>query len=81
MYLYNNNIVGISSHFIYEATIYQLTPGTAVLLETKYFRSEKLLKISKETEIKRFSNFIIIKYINIIAVPIDFANDYKLKEI
>lgn len=81
MYLYNNNIVGISSHFIYEVTIYQLTRGTAVLLETKYFRSEKLLKISKETEIKRFSNFIIIKYINIIAVPIDFANDYKLKEI
>lgn len=81
MYLYNNNIVGISSHFIYEVTIYQLTRGAAVLLETKYFRSEKLLKISKETEIKRFSNFIIIKYINIIAVPIDFANDYKLKEI
>ena len=81
MYLYNNNIVGISSHFIYEVTIYQLTSGTAILLETKYFRSEKLLKISKETEIKRFSNFIIIKYINIIAVPIDFANDYKLKEI
>lgn len=80
-FLYNNNIVGIYSDFLYEVTYYAVTSNVARLLKTKYFKSKTLLNISKDVEVKKFSNFNIIKYINIIAVPLDFVNDYKLKEI
>ena len=68
-------------YFLYEVTIYQISKGMARLLESKYYKSDKLLKIKKSSSYKKYRNFSIIRCIDLLAAPIEFIKENKLSEI
>lgn len=78
-YRFNNNIVEEMPYFLYEVTIYQIKKDTANLLYSQLYKSNKFLEISKDTIIKKFRNFIIAKYVNIIGVTKEFIEDNHLQ--
>ena len=78
LYRFGDNKVEILPYFLYDVSIYKITKDTAFCLESCYYKSDKLLNIKKETISKKFLNYSIVKYISIIGVTKQFAEDNHL---
>lgn len=77
-YLLGNNIIEVLPYFLYEISIYKITKNTAGLLESKYYTSTKLLNIKKDVVCKKYKNYSVIRFITLLATPIDFIIENKL---
>lgn len=65
-------------YFLYEVIIYKATKNMAGLLDSKYYKSDKLLKIKNEVTCKKFKDYQIIRYINLLGAPMEFIKENKL---
>lgn len=65
-------------YFLYEVSIYKITKSMACILDSKCFKSDKLLKIKKTVEHKKLKDYSIVRYINLLGAPIDFIKENNL---
>ncbi len=77
-YRFGENRIESMSYFLYEVNIYKVTKNMTCLLDSKYYKSDKLLKIKNEVTCKKFKNHQIIRYINLLGAPIEFIKENKL---
>lgn len=75
-YLLGDCRVEVMPYFLYEVCIYKITKNRAVLLESKFYKSDKYLNC--KSEIKRYSNFSIVKSADLLAVTEEFVKENKL---
>lgn len=52
--------------FIYDVSIYKVYKRGAFLIDTQLYTSNKKLNITKPTTIKRFRNYSIVRYIDLV---------------
>ena len=79
LYLLGKDKVEIFPYFLYEVTLYELSKNRARLLQSNYYKSDKLLNIKKEI-IKKKKNRLFIKSINLLGVPFEFIKENNLKK-
>lgn len=77
-YRFGDDKIEVMPYFLYEVTIYQICKSMARLLESKYYKSDKLLKV-KDTAIK-YSDYSIVRNITLLAAPIEFIKENNLQE-
>ena len=65
-------------YFLYEVSIYKIAKNMAGLLDSKYFKSDNLLKIKNEVTCKKFKDYKIVRYINLLGAPMEFIEENNL---
>lgn len=80
-YRLEENRIEPMSYFLYEVSLYKITENTANIIDSKYFKSNKFLEI--KIECKKFKNFLLIRYVNLLGAPIEFIreNDIPIYEL
>ena len=66
-------------YFLYEVSIYKIAKDMACLLDSKYFKSDNLLKIKNEVTHKKFKDYQIVRYINLLGAPMEFIEENNLQ--
>ena len=79
LYLFGNDKIELLSYFLYEVTIYEITKNRVRLLASKYYKSNKELKL-KGSISKKYRNKLIIKNVSLLGVPFEFIKEKKLKK-
>lgn len=79
LFRFGNDKIEVLPYFLYEVTIYQISKNMVRLLESKYYKSDKLLNV-KDTAI-RYKNYSLIRNITLLAAPIEFIKENNLQEL
>ena len=79
LFLFGNDKIEVLPYFLYEVTIYQISKSMVRLLESKYYKSDKLLNV-KDTAI-RYKNYSLVRNITLLAAPIEFIKENNLQEL
>lgn len=77
-YRFGSNRVEIMPYFLYEVSIYKITKNMVCLVDSCFYKSDKLLKIKKDTTIIKHLNYSIVRFINILGVTEEFVEDNLL---
>lgn len=77
-YRFGENRIEPMPYFLYEVSIYKVAKNMAGLLDSKYYKSDKLLKIKNEVTCKRFKDYQIIRYIDLLGAPMEFIKENNL---
>lgn len=80
-YKYEDCRIEILPYFLYEVSVYKIEPKRANILLTKYYTSNKLLKVKGTEVIKRFNKFNIECFVILLGAPQSFIKEYNLPEI
>lgn len=78
IYEYRGNPIEVLPTFLYEVSLYKIFPNSASLLSSRYYTSNKLLKIEETKVVKRFKNFFIERFTTLLGTPISFIKDNNL---
>lgn len=79
LYEYNGNLVEELPYFLYEVCIYKISLNNANLLSSKYYTSNKLVKLKDIVIMYRFKDFNIQRFISLIGAPRQFIRENNLK--
>ena len=79
LFRFGNDKIEVLPYFLYEVTIYQISKSMVRLLESKYYKSDKLLNV-KDTAI-RYKNYSLVRNITLLAAPIEFIKENNLQEL
>lgn len=77
-YRFGENRIEPMPYFLYEVSIYKITKNMACILDSKYFKSDKLLKIKKDAEYKKVKDGTIARYIDLLGAPMEFIQENNL---
>lgn len=77
-YRLQDNRVTITSFFLYEVSVYKIEPNCVSILGSKFYKSDSLLNIKKETTEKKFKNYSIVKFVDLLGVPESFVKENNL---
>lgn len=77
-YRFGENRIEPMPYFLYEVSIYKITKNMAGLLDSKYYKSDKLLKIKNEVESKKYKDYSIVRYIDLLGAPMEFIRENNL---
>ena len=77
-YRFGENRIEPMPYFLYEVSIYKVAKNMSGLLDSKYYKSDKLLKIKNEVTCKRFKDYQIIRYIDLLGAPMEFIKENNL---
>ena len=80
-FLFGDDKIEAKSDFIYEVTLYEHSKNFIRLLDSCYYKSNKLLKLKNKIIIKRYKNRYLIKSINMIGAPLEFIKENNLKQL
>lgn len=81
IYEKDNQRVTISDKFIYCESIYALSKGRAEMLEEKYYSLLEPLKIKNKNLKKKFKDYILFRYIDLISAPEEYLLINKFKKL
>lgn len=81
IYEKDNKCVTISDKFIYCESIYALSKGRAEMLEEKYYSLLNPLKIKKKNLKKKFKDYILYRYIDLISAPEEYLLNNKFRKL
>lgn len=65
-------------YFLYEVSVYKIAKNMAGLLDSKFFKSDKLLKIKNEVTCKKFKDYQIVRYVDLLGAPMEFIEENHL---
>lgn len=65
-------------YFLYEVSVYKIAKNMAGLLDSKFFKSDKLLKIKNEVTCKKFKDYQIVRYVDLLGAPMEFIEENNL---
>ena len=77
-YRFGENRIEPMPYFLYEVSVYKIAKNMAGLLDSKFFKSDKLLKIKNEVTCKKFKDYQIVRYVNLLGAPIEFIEENHL---
>lgn len=77
-YRFEEHRVEPMPYFLYEVGIYKITNDSACILGSKYFKSDKLLNLKSEVEQRKFSNYRLLKYVDLLGAPMEFIEENNL---
>lgn len=77
-YRFGENRIEPMPYFLYEVSVYKITKNMAGILDSKFFKSDKLLKIKNEVECKKFKDYQIVRYIDLLGAPMEFIKENNL---
>lgn len=77
-YLLQGNIVETMPYFLYEVSVYKIAKNIAALIGSRFYKSDKLLKIKNDLTVKKFKDYKVVRYINILGVPKEFVEENNL---
>lgn len=80
-YDYKGNSVELAPAFIYEISIYKYWNRGFCLIDSKCYYASELLPIKKDSEIKKYKDFSLLKEISLVGVPQEFINNNNLKQL
>lgn len=79
LYEYNGNLIEELPYFLYEVCIYKISLNNANLLSSKYYTSDKLVKLKDTVMMYKFKDFNVQRFISLLGAPIHFIKDNNLK--
>lgn len=59
----------LSNKYFYCVDIYKISKDRAIMISDRYYMSDKLLNVPETTVLKRFNNFILVRFITLIKSP------------
>lgn len=74
---HSGNNLEILPYFLYEVSIYEIMKKKVRLLNTRYYKSNKSLKIHNKDSIKKYANKLIVRYIDLIGAPKEYIDDER----
>jgi DNA gyrase/topoisomerase IV subunit B len=77
-YRYNNEQLEEGNCFVYEVSIYKLSPNRVECLASKYYKSDKELSL-KECKQKKYKGYTIVRYLSLLIAPKSFIEEHNLK--
>lgn len=77
-YLLQGNMVEIMPYFLYEVSVYKIAKNMAVLMDSRFYKSDKLLRINNDVTVKKLKDCDVIRYIDILGVPKEFVEENNL---
>ena len=77
-YRFGENRIEPMPYFLYEVSIYKLTKNMACILDSKFYKSDKLLKIKKDVEYKKVKDGSIVRYVDLLGAPMEFIQENNL---
>lgn len=80
VYVYEGIKIEALPYFLYEVCIYKHWDSGACVLGSRFFKSNKLLKINSFSKFKRFNGYTIEKEITLIGAPYQFIRERNLSE-
>lgn len=79
-YIYEGFRLEVLPYFLYEVCIDKYWKGGFCILESKFFKSDKLLKIKTFNKFKYEKDFLIEKSITMLGAPYSFIREHNLSE-
>lgn len=79
-YIYEGTRIEVLPYFLYEVCIYKHWNSGACVLGSRFFKSDRLLKIRCSSKFKQFSGYAIEKEITLIGAPYQFIRESNLSE-
>lgn len=77
-YLFGDNSVEIMPYFVYEVSVYKITQNMASLMVSKLYKSDKVLMIKQPVTIKKYKDYSIYRYIDVLGVTKEFVEENNL---
>lgn len=70
--------IEVLPYFLYEVSLYWMSPRRSNMLSCRYYTSDKPLKVKTVEVIKRFKHFHLERFITLLGAPMSFIEDNKL---
>lgn len=77
-YLFHGDRVEIMPYFLYEVSVYKITKNMAALMGSQFYKSDKPLTIKKDSTIKKYKDYSVIRYVDILGVTKEFVEENNL---
>lgn len=77
-YRFGENRIEPMPYFLYEVSIYKITKNMVCILDSKYYKSDKLLTIKKKAEYKKVKDGHIARFVDFLGAPIEFIRENNL---
>ena len=77
-YLFHGDRVEIMPYFLYEVSVYKITKNMAALMGSQFYKSDKPLTIKKDSTIKKYKDYSIVRYVDILGVTKEFVEENNL---
>ena len=77
-YKFEDSLITESPYFIYEVDLYRISKNRANVIGTRYYRSNKLLKVKDVEVVRYFNSFTIERYITLLSAPKSFIEENNL---
>ena len=78
-YLLHGNRVEVMPYFLYEVSVYKITKDTTFLIKSRFYKSDKLLTIKNDVTVKRFKDYNVVRFVNILGVTKEFMEENYLQ--
>lgn len=78
VYNYQGLEIEMLPYFLYEVSLYKIEPKRANILSSRFYISNKLLKVKDTEIIKHFKNFNVTRFITLLAAPESFIKENNL---
>lgn len=77
-YRLQGNRVEIMPYFLYEVSIYKITKNMVSLIDSQFYKSDRQLTIKKNTTVKKYKEYSIVRYVDVLGVTKEFIKENNL---
>lgn len=77
-YRFENNQISVLPYFLYEVSADKLWKNGFCNLKSRYFKSNKFLKVKHTVETKRFDGYKVVRSITLLGAPYNFIKENNL---
>lgn len=77
-YLFQNNRVEIMPYFLYEVSIYKITKNMAFLLDSQFYKSDRILTVNKDVTVIKYKGYRLVRYVDLLGVTKEFIEENNL---
>ena len=77
-YLFGGNRVEILPYFLYEVSVYKIIKNMAALMASQFYKSDKALTIEKDVTVKKYKDYSIVRYVDVLGVTKEFVEENNL---
>ena len=65
-------------YFLYEVSVYKITKNMAALMASQFYKSDKALTIKNDVTVKRYKDYSIVRYVDVLGVTKEFVEENNL---
>lgn len=81
VYVKNNEYTQVNDNFIYCETIYKFCNKRVELLEEKFYKSNKVLKLKKKNLMLKRKQYTIYRFLDLVAAPLEYLLNNNFKKV